>query len=233
MDTLTEYSSCSGNCIYDLQAKTTQPKPKGRKIVRRSTSLFVLLLISVFTLSILAIVGSAFAQSLPKPSVPEFSAKVVDNTLEVTIKNQPLTPYENGSYPSLYYMFNYKDQNERDFYYDPVYFVLPSTYGGYYNASDSDFTIVSLSLEGRHFPSEQIDVRVIALVGNQYPTDMQGGTVYGFEGVVGSWSDIQTVTFEENADIPEFPSWILFPMLLTSTLIILIIKTKLKNKVLK
>ena len=195
--------------------------------MRSSTSLFVLLLIAVLTLSILAIVGSAFAQSLPKPSVPEFSAKVVDNTLEVTIKNQPLTPYENGSYPSLYYMFNYKDQNERDFYYDPVYFVLPSTYGGYYKASDSDFTIVSLSLEGRHFPSEQIDVRVIALVGNQYPTDMQGGRVYGFDGVVGSWSDIQTITFEENAAIPEFLSWIILPLVLIATFSVIVVRKRL------
>ena len=196
--------------------------------MRRSTSLFVLLLIAVLTLSILAIVGSAFAQSLPKPSVPEFSAKVVDNTLEVTIKNQPLTPYENGSYPSLYYMFNYKDQNERDFYYDPVYFVLPSTYGGYYKASDSDFTLVSLSLEGHHFPSEQIDVRVIALVGNQYPTDMQGGRVYGFDGVVGSWSDIQTITFEENAAIPELLSWTILPLVLTAGIFLILVKRKLR-----
>ena len=195
--------------------------------MRSSTSLFVLLLIAVLTLSILAIVGSAFAQSLPKPSVPEFSAKVVDNTLEVTIKNQPLTPYENGSYPSLYYMFNYKDQNERDFYYDPVYFVLPSTYGGYYKASDSDFTLVSLSLEGHHFPSEQIDVRVIALVGNQYPTDMQGGRVYGFDGVVGSWSDIQTITFEENAAIPEFLSWIILPLVLIATFSVIVVRKRL------
>ncbi|GEM_PF-1653038 len=167
--------------------------------MKRPASLLVLLLITVLTLSSLDIVGSVFAQSLPKPSVPEFTAKAVGNTIEVTIKNQPLTPYENGSYPSLYYMFKYKDHNERvGFeYYDPVYFVLPSTYGGYYKASDSDFTVVSLSIEGRHFPSGQIDVRVIALVGNQYPTNMQNGTVYGFEGVLGSWSNIQTISFEE------------------------------------
>jgi hypothetical protein len=195
------------------------------------SKLAVLLLIAVLTLSSLTMVGSAFAQSLPKPSVPEFTAKVVDNTLEVTIKNQPLTPYENGSYPSLYYMFKYKDHNERvGFeYYDPVYFVLPSTYGGYYKASDSDFTVVSLSLEGRQFPSEQIDVQVIALVGNQYPTDMQGGTVYGFDGVVGSWSDIQTVTFEENADIPEFPSWIILPLFLIATFVVILYRNKLRK----
>jgi hypothetical protein len=198
--------------------------------VKSVSKLVSQLLIVFLILSSLTMVGSAFAQSLPKPSVPEFTAKIVANTLEVTIKNQPLSPYENGSYPSLYYMFKYKDHNERiGFeYYDPVYFVLPSTYGGYYKASDSDFTVISLSLDGRDFPSGQIDVQVIALVGNQYPTDMQSGTVYGFEGVVGSWSDIQTVTFEENADIPEFPSWIILPLFLVSTLALLLAKKCIK-----
>jgi hypothetical protein len=201
--------------------------------VKTVSKLVSQLLIVFLILSSLTMVGFAFAQSLPKPSVPEFTAKIVANTLEVTIKNQPLSPYENGSYPSLYYMFKYKDHNERiGFeYYDPVYFVLPSTYGGYYKASDSDFTVVSLSLEGRDFPSEQIDVQAIALVGNQYPTDMQGGTVYGFEGVVGSWSDIQTVTFEEKADIPEFPSWTpLLTMAFLFTVALFIYKRKLNRR---
>ena len=168
--------------------------------MRSSTSLFVLLLIAVLTLSILAIVGSAFAQSLPKPSVPEFSAKVVDNTLEVTIKNQPLTPYENGSYPSLYYGFKFKDINAMVGFweYDPIFFVGSSTYGGYYNASDSEFTVVSLSIEGYDFPSGQIEIQAIALVGNQYPTDMQNGTVYGFEGEISDWSNTQTILISEN-----------------------------------
>ena len=159
-----------------------------------------LLLIIVLILSNLTIVGSAFAQSISKPSSPDFTGKVVANTIEVTIKNQLLAPYENGSYPSLYYMFRFKDHNtEEGFWdYDPVYFVLPSTYGGYYKASDSDFTVVSLSLEGHHFPSGQIDIQVIALVGNQYPSNMQNGTVYGFEGVISGWSNYQTLTIDEN-----------------------------------
>jgi len=167
------------------------------------------LLIAVILLSSLTIVGSAFAQSIPEPSVPDFTAKAVANTIEVTIKNQPLTPYENGSYPSLYYMFRFKDHNtEEGFWdYDPVYFVLPSTYGGYYKASDSDSTVVSLSLEGHHFPSGQIDIQAIALVGNQYPTNMQNGTVYGFEGVTSSWSNYQTLTISEN--LP-FSIWLAF-----------------------
>jgi len=76
--------------------------------------------------------------------------------------------------------------------------VLPSTYGGYYKAFDSDSTVVSLSLEGHHFPSGQIDIQAIALAGNQYPTNMQNGTVYGFDGVTSSWSNYQTLTINEN-----------------------------------
>jgi hypothetical protein len=166
----------------------------------KSSKLAGLLFIIVLILSSPTIVGSAFAQSISKPSSPDFTAKIVGDTIEVTIKNQPLTPYENGSYPNLYYMFRFKDHDtEEGFWdYDPVYFVLPSTYGGYYKASDSDFTVVSLSLEGHHFPSGHIDIQAIALAGNQYPTNMQNGTVYGFEGEIGGWSNYQTLTISEN-----------------------------------
>jgi hypothetical protein len=144
--------------------------------------------------------GSAFAQSISKPSAPDFTTKIVADTIEVKIKNQPLGPYENGSYPRLYYMFRFKDHDAIIGFwnYDPVYFVLPSTYGGYHEASDSDFTLVSISLEGHDFPSGQIDIQAIALVGNQYPTNMQNGTVYGFEGEISSWSNTQTLIIDEN-----------------------------------
>jgi hypothetical protein len=186
-----------------------------------------LLLIAVLTLSSLMMFGSAFAQSIYKPSSPDFTTKA-DNTIEVTISNQPLTPYENGSYPSLYYMFRFKDHNtEEGFWdYDPVYFVLPSTYGGYYKASDTEFTVVSLSIEGHHFPSGQIDIQAIALVGNQYPTDMQNGTVYGFEGEISAWSNTQTLTLNYNETIPEFPSWVILPLFLAATLFVIVVRKR-------
>ena len=139
-----------------------------------------------------------------KPSAPEFTVKAVATDMEVTIKNQPVASYENGSTPSLYYMFRFGDSNENPgfWHYDPVYFVLPSTYGGYYKASDSDFTIISLSLEGQHFPSGQIGIQAIALFGNQYPTDLQNGTVYGFEGETSSWSNIQTIELPQPEPFP-------------------------------
>jgi len=141
----------------------------------------------------------AFTQLIPKPSAPEFTAKVIGTTIEVTIKNQQLTSYENGSYPSLYYMFRFKDPNTMIGFwdYDPQYFVLPSTYGGYYQASNSEFTIVSLSIEDHHFPSGQIELQAISKVGNQYPTKLENGAVYGFEGVTSGWSNIQIIIIGE------------------------------------
>jgi hypothetical protein len=139
--------------------------------------------------------ASTDSSPIPKPSVPEFTVKASATAIEVTIKNQPLSSYENGSYPNLYYGFRFKDLNARIGFwdYDPIFFVGSSTYGGYYKASDSDFTAVSLSLGGYHFSSGQIDIQAIALVGNQYPTDMQNGTVYGFEGEISGWSNTQTL----------------------------------------
>ena len=159
-----------------------------------AVAFIIALLFSVLVLA--AHFGTARAEiSIPKPSVPEFTAKADATAIEVTIRNQPVSSYENGSYPSLYYGFKFKDVNARVGFweYDPIFFVGSSTYGGYYKASDSEFTVVSLSLEGYDFPSGQIDIQAIALVGNQYPTDMQNGAVYGFEGEMSGWSNTQTV----------------------------------------
>ena len=56
------------------------------------TKSFALILIGIMAISCISLltVKSASAQTIPRPSVPEFTAKVVDTTLEVTIKNQPL-----------------------------------------------------------------------------------------------------------------------------------------------
>ena len=156
--------------------------------------MFCFLLFLIFTTSNLILANLVIA-SIPNPSVPEFTLKAVANAIEVTVKNQALTPYQNGGNLSLYYGFRFKDHNAGIGFwdYDPPYFVLPSTYGGYYNASASDSTIVSLSLEGYRFPSRQIDLQAVALVGNQYPNDIQNGIVFAFEGVTSDWSSIQTL----------------------------------------
>jgi hypothetical protein len=181
------------------------------------TKSFALILIGIMAISCMSIlmVESVFAQTILRPSVPEFTAKVVDTILEVTIKNQPLTPFENGSYPSLYYMFRFKDNNTKIGYwdYDPMYYVLPSTYGGYHKASDSDFTTVSLSLDNYQYPSGQIDIQVMALIGNQYPTKEQNSTVYAFEGIVGDWTTHQYITIPTSSSSPTPSAFVPAPSL--------------------
>ena len=82
------------------------------------------MLLALLALSNLVMVGSVFAQSIPTPSVPEFSLRFVDasydvpttytiddytgqnithpgyhvenRTIEVRIKNQPFTSYESN-----------------------------------------------------------------------------------------------------------------------------------------
>ena len=159
------------------------------------TKSFALILIGIMAISCMSVltVNSASAQTIPKPSVPEFTVKVVGSSLEVTIKNQPLTTYENGSYPNLYYGFRFKDhENIQDWNYAPIYYVGISSYGTYYKASASDYTVLSFPL--RSYPltgildSGQVDLQVMALIGNEVPTNYENGSVYGFDGVTSVWS---------------------------------------------
>ena len=136
--------------------------------------------------------------TIPKPSVPEFTAQFAGSSLEVTIKNQPEPLMAMVSNTSLYYGFRFKDHmNIQDWNYAPLYYVLPSTYGTYYKASDSEYTVVSFPL-GKYpltgiLSSGQIDMQVVALIGNEVPTNYENGTVYTFIGATSGWSNIQTV----------------------------------------
>jgi len=145
----------------------------------------------------------------PSPSSPEFTARFVPSSLEVTIKNQPLTDYAdvNGSNPSLYYGFRIKDhKNIQDWNYAPIYYVGISSYGTYYKASNSDYTVVSFPLGSYPLTgildSEQVDLQVIALIGNEFPTSYENGSVYGFDGVTSGWSNVQTITIPISSNSP-------------------------------
>jgi len=155
-------------------------------------------------------------QPTPSPSSPEFTAMFVASSLEVTIKNQPLAGYvgTNGSNPSLYYGFRFKDHEKiNDWNYAPIFYVGISSYGTYYKSSASDYTVVSFPLGSYPLTgilgSGQVDLQVMALVGNEVPTNYENGTVYGFDGAESIWSNTQTITVPANSTIPEFPSWTL------------------------
>jgi hypothetical protein len=181
--------------------------------IAKNFALFLTLILAVSCLTLL-MVESATAQTTSKPSVPEFTVRIVASSLEVTIKNQPITAYvdTNSSNPSLYYGFRFKDHNDTfpNWNYSPIYYVGISSYGTYYKASTSDYTIVSFPAGSYPLTgiidSGQVDLQVIALIGNEVPTNYENGTVYGFDGVESVWSSIQTIDFTLTKEPEPFPT---------------------------
>jgi hypothetical protein len=50
--------------------------------------------------------------------------------------------------------------------------------------------------------SGQVDLQVMALIGNEVPTNYENGTVYGFDGVESFWSSTQTITVPVSSASP-------------------------------
>jgi hypothetical protein len=200
-------------------------------------------LILILTASSIITVQSATA-SITKPSVPEFTLKYVvdafdvaptyktdpytgksvidqegfhvqNNTLQITIKNQPFTSQadSSGNYTTLYYAVAFKGHYEDRWQYNPYNALekgsssdgpMSSMRGGsYIDASHSDYTVISLSnwQSGNIPDGGQIDIRVQALIGHDNMVDwgrsfIGGGdwVTYYFEGEASDWSNTQTIT---------------------------------------
>jgi hypothetical protein len=132
-------------------------------------------LIIALTLAIVllftALVGSVSAQTIPKPSVPEFTVSFVDlsydvptttsidqytgqtithqgyyvenKTLQLTIKNQPFTSYiDNGQNNSFY--FNVREKG----YFTDNWIELYRPSDGYPTQTNSEYTIITLGILG-------------------------------------------------------------------------------------
>jgi hypothetical protein len=202
---------------------------------------FSLLLVVILGISSLMFVESAFAQSISKPSVPEFTVKYVDRsydtpptygvdqytgktvitkasehidnrTIEITINNQPFTPFteeSSGKFINLFYNVQYKGSFGQEWTWlfgvermesfgstDPY-----STWGYPSQDSASQYTIVSYTLPW-NIPSEgQMDFQVEALTGyvdKSIDSDRSHITFavynYTFYGEESDWSNTQTIT---------------------------------------
>jgi len=132
-----------------------------------------LMLFALLTLSSLVIFGSVFAQSISKPSVPEFTLEFVDNsydvpptyeidpytgenithpgyhvkriTLEVKIRNQPFVPYYDAdSGWNISFYYNIRIKG----YYSEDWIELYRPSDGYPTQSDSEYTVISLGTLG-------------------------------------------------------------------------------------
>jgi hypothetical protein len=172
--------------------------------VRKS---FALLLVLTLAVSSLIVVKLARA-SVTRPSIPEFTVKLVENrNIDVTIKNQPFVPYYNASSGwniSFYYNVRIKGgviQNWTELY---LVEDVPTQ-------SDSEYTVLSYALAGENtyilgdkiieFPTvTQVDFQVEAMIGyvhrvfNPNATNQLEMYPYVFTGETSGWGNIQTLT---------------------------------------
>ena len=197
--------------------------------MRKSAALLVLLILIVSDI----MVAAPACAAVTKPSVPEFTWKlgahpydvaaatstdfytgetvitdgyhVENRSLEVTIKNQPYTSYMDagGFYTRLSYKFRFNGLYEENWIMYPTY-----PYGSF-NASHSDYTVISIPFSS--YPlndvstGSQVDFQVQALNGHE--DKIYTGTFgtsetdfyYEFVGETSNWSSTQTLTLDDSA----------------------------------
>jgi len=186
-----------------------------------------LMLITVLVFSSLVMVGSAFAQSTPKPSVPEFTVKFADysydvpaktsidpytgetvnnpaqhienKTLQISIKNQIIQSYE-----YLYYQIRMKGHFQPDW--SNISYIQANPH--------SEYTVLTYALGGNNasgnFDSrleeissgDTLDFQVQAQIWHYVPSDdfysqFGGGWLFRISDY-SDWSDIQNITISES-----------------------------------
>jgi hypothetical protein len=160
------------------------------------------------------------ASDIPKPSIPEFTLKFVDNSydvpttysvdpytgknithagyrvenksIEITVKNQPFTMYklDNEQYANLFYNVSYRGHYGGGW----EYFSWDRNKEWFITQSDSEYTVISFY----HVPSEGVmDFRVQAQIG-YFTYYYMPFKVYEFHGETSGWSETQTITIGES-----------------------------------
>jgi hypothetical protein len=177
----------------------------------------------------LFLVGPVNAQTVAKPSVPEFSVKYVESyyevpattstnpyngqtttspsyhipnkAIEVTITNQPFTSYqENGQIINLTYNIRVKGP------YTVNWTNVYTPDNRFLPQSDGAYTTVAFSVTGADFPFwgrlEQggtVEVQVEALIGYVHRSSLEFAAPFVFEGQESGWSSTQAVTIPAQA----------------------------------
>ena len=142
------------------------------------------------------------------PAVPEFTLKSVDNqTIAITIKNQPLNP----SY-GLFYNVRFKDHSDSDWTN-----MFPSD--SYFSQSNSEYTVIYNY--DNHPAGSQVDFQVEAILQNWtevlvndlvpgLPAAFQPdnfGYYHGWVPIASSgWSTTQTIAIPESASTSQNPA---------------------------
>jgi hypothetical protein len=166
-----------------------------------------LLCIIILTASSLTMVGSAFAQSIPKPSVPEFTiqTQIKDNTttITLTIRNQPFdaaSQYPDGFFYNVAISVDGKNWSE-------LYHVEDAE-DWYPQQSNSTTTVLTyVAGETIYYPrdtsqgvraipkSGEVAFQVQAMIGHRDRGAFKNGFMpYVFVGETSDWSNTQTIT---------------------------------------
>jgi hypothetical protein len=197
---------------------------------------FSLFLVVSLAVSSLMMVKSAFAQSNSKPSIPEFTAKLissppesqsVNRIIELSIKNQPCISFYNirMRVNDANWNFLYPNNNSVPNQSDGEYTIL-SFRSGYLGVEDQyhlGYKVENLTA------GDKIDFQVQAMNGsihrvfNPNATNQLEMYPYVFTGETSDWSNTQTITITATSisvspsptpTIPEFFTWTI-PLLLT------------------
>ncbi len=161
----------------------------------------LLFLILVSTL----MVESTFAQSISKPSIPEFSLQTVENNVQLSIQNQPIIPNGEDT-ANIFYNIRIKSYNSQNW----TNITIPNaTQGirGYIGQTGTNYTIIQKdylsikSLLGLSDDSQQVNFQVEAINGYLNSTPPYVPPI-GFdpnsEPVIvvntSGWSETQTLT---------------------------------------
>ncbi len=212
------------------------------------------------------------------PSIPEFAAKPVGPSIdvpttyflnsstgqidanlgyyaeysgiEVSIKNQPFSPYYDLNSTFTIYLYNnirVKDHNQTSWreLYNPDL--------GYLQQSDAGRTNTTIPINEASEPT-QIDIQVQALIGYTHRI-YQGGlsAPWYFNGTTSEWSGTQTVSLpaivslsptpsptqtpsstqnpiNPSPSIPEFPTWIILPLAIISVIFAVLVSKRKTRK---
>jgi hypothetical protein len=183
-----------------------------------------LLVIAVLAVSSLMMVESAFAQSIPTPSVPEFTLRYADHSYdtpathsidpytgqEIThpgyhVENKTIEAVIKNNVGASYYNFRIKGH-----YADKWMFGNPDFYDAFSvtnAASASDYSVITVvelsSLPQSVSKGGKIDVQVQGLFGTYRAVvygPKLGRTAYDFyfNGTASDWSNTQTITISES-----------------------------------
>jgi hypothetical protein len=226
-------------------------------VMARVGKFLTVFFVLIIAISSVFMVRTADAQSIPKPSVPEFTLKYVDRsydipptygvdgdgnpvvvlpgyreynrTVDVIIKNQPFKPVKlDGNLASLHYNVMSKGHDE-----DWVENDLNQVWRRHVNASESAETVITIPLDFIGVAGER-DFKVQAEIGYWYYDSFRYAVIFNTINE-GNWSSVQTITIPAISPAPTVPelSWLAIIPLMASILSVVVIIRHRKTSSLK